>query len=473
MKELFYPKSIAVIGASRNTSSVGYSVLKGLRSGGVLYSPFMEPFPGKIFAINPNADEIQGVKCYKNVLDIKDNIDLVIICIPSTFVKQSIQDCVKKKVKYGIIITAGFGEYSDEGKKLQEEIVDIANKGNMRLVGPNCLGILNTHANLNASFAPTMPPKGGVAFLTQSGALADSIIDWAAGEEYGMSKIVSLGNQSDLSISDFLEYLGNDKETKAIAIYIEGLKDGRRFIKIADKVLAKKPIVVLKAGRSQAGTKAVSSHTGSLAGSYTVYESILKQHGIQVVDTVDELFEVTKALSKQQPAKENGIAIITNGGGCGVLCADMCEHYGVKIVPFKESTIKKLDKDGKMHPAYSRNNPLDIVGDALPERYLSALDIVLGENYIHGAIVIQTLQTMTDIIEDAQLIVRMNKKYPKKPIVCNFMGGLHTQDGIKILKKNNVPSYNDPVKSARVMAALIEWGNTQKKHSGRKKMCIN
>ncbi|MCB9358429.1 CoA-binding protein [Candidatus Woesearchaeota archaeon] len=177
MKELFYPKSVAVIGASRNTSSVGYSVLKGLRSGGVMYSPFMEPFPGKIYAINPNADEIQGVKCHKNITDVKEKIDLVIICIPTQFVLNAVKDCVKKKVKYGIIITAGFGEYSEEGKRLQEEIVNVANAGSMRLVGPNCLGILNTHASLNASFAPTMPLKGGVAFLTQSGALADSIID--------------------------------------------------------------------------------------------------------------------------------------------------------------------------------------------------------------------------------------------------------------------------------------------------------
>ncbi|MCK5629682.1 MAG: CoA-binding protein, partial [Nanoarchaeota archaeon] len=293
-------------------------------------------------------------------------------------------------------------------------------------------------------------------FISQSGALADSIIDWAIEAEYGFSAIISIGNQADLDTSDFIEWLGNDPHTKAIALYIEGLEDGRKFIEIAGRISKNKPIIVLKGGRTEKGQKAISSHTGSIAGSYRIYETAFKQYGIEIADNVEELFDLAKALANQPPCKKNSIAIITNAGGPGVLCADFCESRGVNLAELKDSTISKLDKSGKMHPAYSRQNPLDLVGDALPERYEAAINTLLSEDYISGMIIIQTLQTMTDPIKDAEIIIKAKKRFKDKPIVCAFMGGMFSRKGMELLETNKIPNYNDPKKAARAMKALID-----------------
>lgn len=457
LNKLFNPKSVAVIGASRNPGSVGYGVLKSLLRGGFFQDKNVKPFKGKVYAINPNANTVQGQKCYKSIKDIRGKVDLAIFCIPAKIILRVMHDCLDKGVGNAIIISAGFQEYGVQGKALQAELKRLV-KDRMNIVGPNCLGIINTHAQLNASFGPTMPPIGNIGFITQSGALADSIIDWAVGERYGFSKLISYGNGMDLDAADYLEYLGNDPRTKAIAMYLEGLPDGKKFMRIAKKVTRKKPVVAIKAGRTQSGQKAISSHTGSLAGSYKIYEAAFKQSGITVADTVEELFDLAKALGHQKPCK-NGIAIITNGGGAGVLTADHCESLGVKLVEFHELLLKRLDNTGKMHPAYSRRNPLDIVGDARPERYKAALDIVMQDKEVNGAIVLQTLQTMTDTVEDAKIILKANKKF-KKPIICVYMGGKYSQEGIDYLEDHKIPDYNDPRKAALAMKALInrhEW----------------
>ncbi len=456
LDSIFRPRSIALIGASRKTESVGHGILVNLLKGAVFKSQFSRPFKGKVYLVNPKADKLLGKKCYPSVSAIKGSIDLAIIAVPARVVPGVMKECVAKGVKGAIIISAGFGEFGEEGKRLQKEIVSIARKGKIRIVGPNCLGVLRMENSMNASFAPTMPPMGGVAFVSQSGALADSVIDWAIDRRYGFSNIISYGNKADLDAEDFMEWLAEDKETKVITLYIEGVKDGRRFLNIAKNVTRKKPVIALKAGRGMAGTKAISSHTGSLAGSYKVYEAAFKQAGIIMADNVEELFDLAKALSEQPPCKKNSIAIVTNGGGCGVLAADYCEEFGVKLAEFRKSTIRKLEESGKMHPAYSGRNPLDIVGDALPERYQVAVNTLLSENYIHGMIVLQTLQTMTDPVEDAKVVVAAQKKWPKKPIICVYMGGKFSKAGKNFLELHNIPDYNDPRKAARAMWALVE-----------------
>ncbi len=458
LDSIFKPKSIVLIGASRKTESVGHGILVNLLKGGVFKSRDCRPFKGKVFLVNPKADSLLGRKCYPSLSEIDEHIDLAIIAVPARVVPGVMKECISKGVKGAIIISAGFGEFGEEGKRLQKEVVRIARKGKIRIVGPNCLGVLRMENSMNASFAPTMPPKGGVAFVSQSGALADSVIDWAIDERYGFSNIISYGNKADLDAEDFMEWLAEDDETKVITLYIEGVKDGRRFLNIAKKVCRKKPVIALKAGRGMAGTKAISSHTGSLAGSYKVYEAAFKQAGIIQADNVEELFDLAKAVSEQPPCKKNSIAIVTNGGGCGVLAADYCEDFGVRLAEFKKSTIKKLEKSGKMHPAYSGRNPLDIVGDALPERYKIAVNILLSEDYIHGMIVLQTLQTMTDPVEDAKVVVAAQKKWPKKPIICVYMGGKFSKSGINYLEEHNIPDYNDPRKAAKAMWALVERG---------------
>jgi len=455
---LLNPRSVVVIGASRDINSVGYGILRNLVKGCVLKSDYCGPFPGNVFAVNPNTDEVMGVKCHKRATDIKEDIDIAVIAVPAKIVSYSMKDCARKKIKVAIIVSAGFSEIGAEGRKMQNEVMRIAKKGGIRVVGPNCLGIIRPLISLNASFAPTMPPKGNVAFVSQSGALADSIIDWAIAEKYGFSAIISYGNKADLDVYDFIEWLEKDKETKAIALYIEGIDDGKKFMEVARKTTKTKPIIALKAGKTEKAVNAISTHTGSLAGSFQAYRAAFNQSGVINAETVEELFDLAKTTANQPVCKSNSIAIVTNGGGCGVLAADYCEMLGVNVVELKESTIKKLDKSGKMHPAYSRRNPLDLVGDALPERYEAAINTLLDEDYISGLIVIQTLQTMTSSEEDAKVVIEAAKKHPDKPILCVYMGGFYSRKGWRMLEDNGIPDFNDPKKAAIAMHALIKRG---------------
>lgn len=459
---MFNPQSIAVIGASRKPNTVGNGILKSLKEGGVFKNKYSLPYKGKIYPINPKADIILGMKAYKSVLSVSGKIDLAIIAVPAKLVHDIIKECAKKNVKGAIIISAGFGELGKDGRLLQDKIISIAKHAKINIIGPNCLGIIRPHSNLNASFAPCMPPKGNIGFISQSGALADSIIDWAVEERYGMSTLVSYGNSADLDAADFLEWMAKDPKTKAITMYIEGLADPLKFMRIAKKVTKQKPVIVIKGGRTDEGQKAISSHTGSLAGNYDIYKAMFMQSGVIVADTVEEMFDTAKALANQPAPKQNAIAIITNGGGAGVLCADYCNEFGINLVELKEPTIKKLDNTKKMHPAYSKRNPLDIIGDALPERYKAAIDVLLAEDYIHGIIVLQTLQTMTDVIADAKIIINASKKYPKKTILCTYMGGKYSEAGIKYLEEHGIPDFNDPRKAALAMKALIERGTRKK-----------
>lgn len=459
LRELLYPRSVAVIGASRDPHSVGYGVLKNLLKGGIKPVPYAHPFVGKVYAVNPHAQHIQGIRCYPSITTIQSPVDMAVICVPASFVSQVIAECIQKKVKVVVIISSGFSEMGAAGKQLQEKLVRQC-RGKIRIIGPNCLGIINSALHLNASFAPTMPPPGKIAFISQSGALADSIIDWALLNEFGFSVIASYGNQADLTAEDFLEALEHDPHTKVITLYLEGLKGGRRFMNIASRVNRKKPIVVLKAGKTSAGMHAVQSHTASLAGDYAVYMAAFQQCGLTVAETVEDLFDIAKVFSLQPLLQKNdvgnGIGIVTNGGGCGVLLADYCEELGLQVVPLRSSTIKKLDKSGVMHPAYSRNNPLDIVGDALPQRYEVAINTLLAENYIHGLFVVQTLQTMTDPWGDAQVVTKAHKKFPTKPVICCYLGGKFSEQRIRDLEKAGIPDFNELQRAAVCMKALWE-----------------
>ncbi len=453
-KNLFKPKSIAVIGASRDKNSVGYGLVENLKSGSVLKAFVCKGFRGDIYPVNPNVDYILGLKCYPSVLKIKDEIDLAIIAVPAKIVLKVLQECARKKINVVIIISSGFAELGNKGKKMQDEIVSFAKTKGIRILGPNCLGFIRPAANLNASFAPSTPLAGNVAFISQSGALADSVIDWAIQNEYGFSFLVSYGNQADLDVSDFLEFAMKDEKTKGIAIYLEWLKNGRRFMEVAKRVSKVKPIIVIKAGKHEKGIKAVSSHTGSLASEYEIYKAAFRQSGVHVVDTVEELLDAAKILSMFNKI-ENNVAVVTNGGGCGVLAADYCQELGINLVELRDSTIKKLDKSGVMHPAYNRRNPLDIVGDALADRYRVAIETLLAENYISGLIVIQTLQTMTQGAENARVVIEAVKKF-KKPIICSFLGGYFTKGPVRLLTEAGIPNFDDVKKAVKVMSVLVE-----------------
>ena len=446
---LLEPRNVAVIGASRDPESVGHGVLLSLLQGCMLGNA-CKPFKGRIFPVNPNADEILGVKCFSSVKDVPGEVDCAVIAVPAAIVPRVARECCEKKVKALVVISAGFGEIGN--RELEREVAGIAREGGARLLGPNCLGVLRPSKNYNASFAPAAPPAGDVAFVTQSGALADSEIDVALKERYSFSAIVSLGNSADLDAADFVEWLGEDAETKSIALYLEGVRDGRKLLKAIKE--CGKPVVFLKGGRSAEGSQAAASHTGSLAGAPKVFDAALKQAGAVNAESFEELFDAAKALAQQPRLKQNSVVVVTNGGGAGVLCVDYCKQFGVELAELKASTIERLDKGGKMHSAYSRRNPLDLVGDALPERYEAALNVLLQEDYVHGLIVVQTLQTMTNPLEDARIVVEARKRFPQKPAVCVFMGGKFTKQSVDFLRKNGVPDFNDPRKAVRVMAAL-------------------
>ncbi len=418
MKYIFNPQKVALIGASEEENSVGLGLARNMLS-------------KNVFFVNPNKERVLGIKCYNKITDIEDKIDLAVIAVPAKIVKTVVNDCVVKKVKGVIVISAGFKEVGN--KKGEEEIRDILRENKIRLIGPNCLGIISE--NINASFSYTTPQKGSIAFLSQSGAIINSVID-----KVGFSKIVSYGNEADLELVDFLEYLSKDKKTNVIAIYLEGIKDGRKFMKVAKRI--KKPIVLIKAGRSNAGSKAIGTHTGALAGNYNVFVAAMKQVGVIVVDSIEELIDTAKVLASL-PKCKGGVGIVTNGGGLGVLATDYCFQYGIKLPKLKKETLLKLEKLKKVRDKF---NPLDIIGDAMPERYEIAIDALLSQKDIGGLIVISAPQTMTDHQGNAKVVLRMREKYPSKPIVCCFHSG----------DLEDVPNYSDVLRAVRSIKKLYE-----------------
>lgn len=441
MKRIFNPKSIALVGASDELETVGLGLAKNILEG---------KDSRKVFFVNVKDDEVVGNKTFKSVLEIKEKIDLVVIAVPGHIVKSVVLECCEKKVGGIIIISAGFKESGNI--KEEEEIRDIVRKYKIPLIGPNCLGILNPSINLNASFAPITPKEGNIAFLSQSGALLDSVIDK---NELGFSKIVSYGNEADLDLSDFINYLKTDEETKVIAIYFEGIKDGRKFMKIASEVSKIKPIVAIKSGRSDKGKEAAGTHTGTLAGDYSVYQVAMKQSGVILVDTLEELFDTSLALSSL-PKCENGIGIITNGGGLGVLTVDYCSEKGIDVPDLNKTTISLLEKSKVMERVVNKNNPFDLLGDALSDKYAVVVEGMLKQKDINGLIIISTPQLMTEHLESAKIIVELRDKYPLKPIVCCFLGGQSVALAIEYLELNGIPNYADVKRAVKSINGLIK-----------------
>jgi acetyltransferase len=441
MKRIFNPKSIALIGASEEEGTVGFGLAKNI---------FLGKDSRKIYFVNPKREEVLGIKCFDSISEIKEKVDLVIIAVPMPIVKNIVLECGEKKVGGMIVISAGFKESGNA--KEEEEIRDIARKYKVPLIGPNCLGIINPSINLNASFAPITPKKGNIAFLSQSGALLDSVVDR---DELGFSKVVSYGNEADLDLADFIEYLKTDLETKVISIYFEGVKDGRKFMRIASEVSKIKPIVAIKSGRSDKGKEAVGTHTGTLAGDYDVYKTAMKQSGVILVDTLEELFDTSLALSSL-PKCENGIGIVTNGGGLGVLTVDYCSELGIELPQLSKTTISYLEKGETMKKVINKNNPLDLLGDALADRYALGIESLLRQKDINGLIVISTPQLMTEHEKNAKIIVELRNKYPLKPIVCCFLGGQSVALAIKYLESNGIPNYTDVNRAVKSINGLIK-----------------
>lgn len=444
----FNPNAVAVIGASTNPDKLGYAVLDNLVNGGFLNKK------RKVYPINPKADRILDLPSYPSVTDVPDPIDLAIIVIPYPIVPEVLKTCGEKKIPAVIVISAGFREAGMEGLERENELVEIADQYNIRLIGPNCLGVIDTVTPLNASFSIGLPPGGPMDFMSQSGALGTAILDWAQAGKLGLNRFVSLGNKADVSETDLLLAWAEYPNSKVILAYVEGLPDGQEFIEVARRVSKHKPVIVLKSGTTQAGSRAVSSHTGSLAGSEQAYTAAFRQAGVLRANSLQELFDNALAFGYLPALKEDRIAIVTNAGGPGILATDALERAGLKLARFEPECIRQLEKF--LPDAASAANPVDVLGDARADRYRFALEQVTTDPNVDGVLVILTPQAMTEIAETAEVVVEIANKV-EIPIMGCFMGEARIEEGAKILEAHKVPNFTFPERAAQVFKSMSTY----------------
>ena len=459
---IFSPESVAVVGASTKPGKTGHDIFANILNGG---------YKGILYPVNPNAKSILSVKAYPNILGISDDVDLAIIILAPVSALKAVKEAIEKGVKGIVIVSAGFREVGGEGLEIENQIVSICRKAGVRVVGPNCLGVINpiSSVSLNASFSKRMPKAGAISFISQSGALCTAVLDFAADRDFGFSKFISIGNKSDVDELDLLRYLHNDKNTKVILIYLEELRKGREFIESVKEITSgdrPTPILVIKSGRTTAGARAAASHTGALAGSEAVYDAIFKQTGIIRVNSIDELFDYAIAFAYKNKSETgkfgrkfpggNRVAIVTNAGGPGIVATDMMVSTGLKLAKFHDETIEAL----KSHLPFTANlnNPVDIIGDAAQERYENALSSVIKDENVDGALVILTPQSMTDALGTAEVIVRIDRRSPK-PILCCFMGIFDVSSGVKYLQEHGIPVFKFPENTAKAFGALYKYSN--------------
>ncbi len=448
-ESFFNPQSVAIVGASRQEGKVGYEILKNIIDA---------RFEGEIFPVNPKADTIEGLKCYPDLQSIGKVPDLVIIIIPAKFVPAMMQQCVKVGVKSVIIITAGFKEVGEEGRELEKRISQIARQAGIRLIGPNCLGLIVPANKLNACFGGKLPAVGSIGYLSQSGALLTAILDMANASGIGFSKLVSIGNKADVNELDLISAFALDPNTKVIAGYLESITDGDAFVREAEQISQEKPILLVKSGGTSAGAKAASSHTGSLAGSETAYECVFERAGIIRCDSIRSQFDYAQAFAYQPLPKGKRIAVITNAGGPGIMATDAIVQQGLDFAEMTEQTIEKLT--AALPAAANCHNPIDVLGDALADRYEAALDIVLDDPNVDAVLVILTPQAMTQAAETAEAIIEIIRLKPDKPVLACFMGAEKIAEATRILRKGKIPQIDctqSAVATIRVMTDYVRW----------------
>ena len=445
LDRLFNPKTIAVIGASDRAGSVGDALMENLLSG---------DFKGIVYPVNKSRESVHSVKAYNSVNEIKDKIDLAIIATPAQTVPNIVLQCGQAGVGGVVIISAGFAETGQAGEKLSGEILKLAREYNLRVIGPNCLGFIRPKLNLNASFAARMAMPGKIAFISQSGALCTAILDWSLKNNVGFSYFVSIGEMLDVGFHDLIDYFGQDKDTTSILIYMESLKEARKFLSAARAFSRTKPIIVLKVGRSEAGAKAAKSHTGALAGNDAVFDAAFERAGIVRVDTTVSLFHTAKALAMQPRPAGNRLAVITNAGGPGVIAADALIYSGGRLASLEKPTIAKLDKF--LPQAWSRGNPVDILGDADSMRYKKTLILCLNDKNVDAVLVLLTPQAMTDSAAVARELVKLKNK-DKKTILASWLGGLSVARGREILEQGNIPVYRQGEDAIRSFSYLYSY----------------
>jgi acetyl coenzyme A synthetase (ADP forming)-like protein len=440
---LLFPRSVAVIGASATPGKVGHALFANVVS-----------FPGPVYAVNPKHTEIMGKPCFPTVAALPEPVDLAVIVIPADGVAEVLRECGKKGIKNAVVISAGFKECGVEGAKREQELVRVAEEYGLNVLGPNVLGIISTRAGLNATFAPRGALPGHIAFISQSGAFCTSVLDWAWKEKLGFSHFVSLGNKAVLNECDFLWAFAEDPETRVIVAYLEGIQDGPRFMEIAREVTREKPIVVLKAGRAEAGARAVSSHTGTMAGADHAYDAAFRQCGVIRARTVEELFDYAYILARQPLPKGKRIGIMTNAGGAGVMAADAAEWEGLTVARLSESTVRALA--ARLPPAAALYNPVDILGDANAQRYREALELVLGDPGVDMVTALSAPVAILRFSELAEVVAEAKERFGK-PIAVSFMAGELGEEAEEILRRAGIPSFFDPARAVRALAALAKY----------------
>jgi acetyltransferase len=442
LRSIFAPQNVAVIGATEKEGSVGRTILRNLIS---------SPFGGTVFPVNPKHSSLLGIKAYPTVKDLPDPVELAVIVTPAPSIPALIGECIQAGVKGAIIISAGFKEIGPEGVKLEEQILEQTRESGIRIVGPNCLGVMNPIGGLNATFAAGMANKGSVAFISQSGALCTAVLDWSFKANVGFSSFVSIGSMLDVDWGDLIYYLGDDPRTESIVIYMESIGDARSFLSAAREIALSKPIIVIKPGRTEGAARAAASHTGSLTGSDEVLEAAFRRAGVLRVDSIREIFSMADVLGKQPRPKGPRLTILTNAGGPGVLATDKLLTSGGQLAEISAKTTEKLDEF--LPASWSHNNPIDIIGDASPERYAKSLKVAANDPNSDGLLVILTPQAMTDPTATAEALKSYAKTFDK-PLLASWSGGLEVAAGETILNQAGIPSFEYPDDAAQAFSYM-------------------
>ncbi|MES2344575.1 MAG: bifunctional acetate--CoA ligase family protein/GNAT family N-acetyltransferase [Chlamydiota bacterium] len=441
LHSFFSPRSVAIIGAKEQEGSVGRTLLTNM----------MASFKGKIYPVNPKYPQVLGVTAYPRIQDIPDTVDLGIIVTPAALIPGLIDDCVAARVKSVIIISAGFKETGEEGLKLEQEVLKRARVGGIRIIGPNCLGLMNPSVGLNATFAASMALDGQLAFISQSGALCTAVLDWSLKERVGFSAFVSIGSMADIQWGDLIDYFANDPKTRSILIYMETVGDARTFLSAAREASFTKPIILIKPGRTEAAAKAAASHTGSLAGADDVFDAAIRRGGLLRVDEIHDLFNMADVLGRQPVPKGPRLAIVTNAGGPAVLATDATLMHGAEMAELHPVTMEKLNSF--LPSAWSHNNPVDILGDAGADRYAKSVEEVSKDPNVDGILIILTPQDMTDSTATAEALKKAKERF-EKPVLASWMGASFVEKGIEILNHAGIPTFSYPDSAAKTFALM-------------------
>jgi len=460
---IFKPKSVAVIGASNNPERWGYETMENILRAG---------YRGDLYPINPKDTLVHGLKAYPSVLDVPGDIDMAVFVVNAVQTVKAMGECIKKGVKGGVVITAGFAEISEEGRKLQDEMVAIARKAGIRFVGPNCLGIYSSAVSLDCAFYQT-PKSGPLAFISQSGTLGEYLLHIGLDKGYGFSKFISSGNQADLDVSDYLEYLATDPDTRTIVLYIEGVKDGRRFIDVAKKVVQQKAIVMYKAGQTSAGARAAMSHTASLAGNRQVFDAACRQAGIISCRSILEAFDIAEAIAHQPLPPGNRVGIVSGGGGFCVTTTDACASYGLEVPELDADTQKQIRS--LFHPyAPPPRNPVDMIARKGPITHAEVVEILAKLDYIDAIIISPPwgqfrrdtpTDVMKELIDSGERIARIPKDYGK-PVICAARRDFKDHPVYELLKKGEIPFFEGPYTCALAMHGLVQYARIKKRAQG-------